>query len=129
MTSPATSTIIDLQESEEPLLRARRTASPPQQQQWPPPPRNQPPSPSGVTFDSPTGLLDSPVAAPPQKPIVIPPPVLRPQHVYAPVAPMGMLTLGLLSKKKDDGGAGEAGEFKLAHGKNRCSFQMCRILS
>jgi hypothetical protein len=33
---------------------------------------------------------------------VVPPPrtAIRPQHVYAPVAPMGMITLGLFSKKK-----------------------------
>ena len=42
-------------------------------------------------------------------PIVIPPPTLRPQHVYAPVAPLGMLTLGVLSKKKKPKG-GEEGE-------------------
>ena len=41
--------------------------------------------------------------AQPKIPVVIPPPTLRPQHVYAPVAPMGMLTLGLLSKKKKGG--------------------------
>ncbi len=43
---------------------------------------------------------------PPERkiPLVIPPPTLRPQHVYAPVAPLGMLTLGVFSKnkKKDD---------------------------
>eukprot|EP00095_Tigriopus_kingsejongensis_P009835 maker-scaffold21_size687808-snap-gene-2.10 protein:Tk09835 transcript:maker-scaffold21_size687808-snap-gene-2.10-mRNA-1 annotation:"hypothetical protein DAPPUDRAFT_45422" len=33
-------------------------------------------------------------------PVVIPPPVLRPQHVYAPVAPLGMLTLGVFSKRQ-----------------------------
>jgi hypothetical protein len=32
----------------------------------------------------------------------IAPPVLRPQHVYAPVAPLGMLSMGLLSKHKNE---------------------------
>jgi len=41
-------------------------------------------------------------------PVVIPPPTLRPQHVYAPVAPLGMLTLGVFSKKKED----SAGDLK-----------------
>ena len=36
------------------------------------------------------------------KPVVIPPPTLRPQHVYAPVAPLGMLSLGVLSKHKNE---------------------------
>lgn len=44
------------------------------------------------------------------KPIVIPPPVLRPQHVYAPVAPLGMLSLGVLSKHKKESKGGLLGE-------------------
>ena len=45
-----------------------------------------------------------------KKPVVIQPPVLRPQHVYAPVAPLGMLSLGMLSKHKKEarGGIREA---------------------
>ncbi|XP_059094736.1 band 7 protein AGAP004871-like isoform X2 [Tigriopus californicus] len=35
-------------------------------------------------------------------PVVIPAPILRPQHVYAPVAPLGMLTLGVFSKNKEE---------------------------
>ena len=39
----------------------------------------------------------------PKKPVVVPPPTLRPQHVYAPVAPLGMLTMGMFSKgNKED---------------------------
>ena len=44
-------------------------------------------------------LLFSPLQS---KPVYIPPPTLRPQHVYAPVAPLGMLSLGVLSKHKDE---------------------------
>lgn len=39
---------------------------------------------------------------PAKKPAYFPPPVLRPQHVYAPVAPLGMLSLGVLSKHKNE---------------------------
>ncbi len=45
-----------------------------------------------------------------KKPIVIQPPVLRPQHVYAPVAPLGMLSLGVLSKHKSEGQGGLRGD-------------------
>ena len=45
-------------------------------------------------------------AHPSAEKVVIPPPVLRPQHVYPPVAPLGMLSMGLLSKHKDEGGGG-----------------------
>ena len=31
---------------------------------------------------------------------MIPPPTLRPQHVYAPQAPLGMVTLGIFGGKK-----------------------------
>ena len=41
-----------------------------------------------------------------KKPVVIQPPVLRPQHVYAPVAPLGMLSLGVLSKHKKEARGG-----------------------
>ncbi len=51
------------------------------------------------------GLL-SPTAEKKGPPVPIPPPVLRPQHVYPPVAPLGMLSLGVLSKYKDEGGGG-----------------------
>ena len=61
----------------------------------------------GSASPSAAGVLDSPL--PPKTPIVIPPPTLRPQHVYAPVAPLGMLTLGVLSKKKKGGGRGGGG--------------------
>ena len=37
---------------------------------------------------------------------MIQPPVLRPQHVYAPVAPLGMLSLGVLSKHKKEARGG-----------------------
>ena len=57
----------------------------------------------------------------PERPfVVVPPPTLRPQHVYAPVAPLGMLTLGVFSKKnKEDQDA----EFKkLTFGNNEKSL-------
>ena len=41
-----------------------------------------------------------PVRGPSGKPLVIPPPTLRPQHVYAPQAPLGMVTLGIFGGKK-----------------------------
>ena len=47
---------------------------------------------------------------PRKKPVVIQPPVLRPQHVYAPVAPLGMLSLGVLSKHKKEARGGIKGE-------------------
>ena len=50
------------------------------------PPRSSPPPP--------------PVRGPSGKPLVIPPPTLRPQHVYAPQAPLGMVTLGIFGGKK-----------------------------
>ena len=42
----------------------------------------------------------SPPRGPSGKPLVIPPPTLRPQHVYAPQAPLGMVTLGIFGGKK-----------------------------
>lgn len=52
---------------------------------------------------------------------VIPPPQIRPQHVYAPVAPMGMLTLGLLSKKKKE--PGSQSDFRnILHGMDKRPF-------
>ncbi|XP_059094862.1 band 7 protein AGAP004871-like [Tigriopus californicus] len=42
------------------------------------------------------------IERPVKKPAYFPPPVLRPQHVYAPVAPLGMLSLGVLSKHKNE---------------------------
>lgn len=70
---------------------------------------------------SPNSPADDPLSTPPAKPIVIPPPTLRPQHVYAPVAPLGMLTLGVFSKKKKgDDGQGDHGDgTKLMNG-NGC---------
>lgn len=66
---------------------------------------------------SPQGQMQMPRQQQPQMPkvpVVIPPPTLRPQHVYAPVAPLGMLTLGVFSKKKKDE-VGPDGE-KIMHG-------------
>ena len=51
-------------------------------------------------------VLLSPSGRTKRDPVPIPPPVLRPQHVYPPVAPLGMLSLGVLSKHKDEGGGG-----------------------
>lgn len=112
MTSPVTSTIIDLQESEEPLLRARRTSSPPDGGRPHSGSHHSPASPGVMVSD----LFDDSPSPRAKKPIVIPPPVLRPQHVYAPVAPMGMLTLGLLSKHKDQSsGQGSNGGLTLGN--------------
>jgi hypothetical protein len=54
------------------------------------------------------------------KPIVIAPPVLRPQHVYAPVAPLGMLSLGVMSRHKDEGGGSVSDFRKIVSGKSNC---------
>ena len=102
-------------DQQQPLLRSRsrsRRSSPRQEQppQQPQQPQQQQPqqhdaSPvvamevGEITVDI-VGSSAAP-AGTSKKPVVIPPPTLRPQHVYAPVAPMGMLTLGLFSKKKD----------------------------
>jgi hypothetical protein len=45
-----------------------------------------------------------------KRPMAFHPPTLRPQHVYAPVAPLGMLSLGVLSKHKREGMGGIDGE-------------------
>lgn len=83
------------------------------------PPRNgvrtaisitEPTPPDGRDVYNETGSVTPSMAPPPSrkpsvrgpsgKPLVIPPPTLRPQHVYAPQAPLGMVTLGIFGGKK-----------------------------
>lgn len=69
---------------------------------------------------SPTALLSP---AKDKAPLVIAPPTLRPQHVYAPVAPLGMLSLGVLSKHKDEA-VGSASDIRnIIYGKYRSELK------
>ena len=71
----------------------------------PPPPPRPPSDRDGYSVGSASPSLGpppprSPPRGPSGKPLVIPPPTLRPQHVYAPQAPLGMVTLGIFGGKK-----------------------------
>ncbi len=114
------------------------SVSPPQQAAPPAPPTQHPPAPPRVTsrqqsqrssrLSTPSLTLspledvgvaammdadspETPSLTRKSPPVTIAPPTLRPQHVYAPVAPLGMLSLGVLSKHKKEG-AGSASDIR-----------------
>ena len=100
----------------------------------PPPPTVAPPAApttsNGKRLSSTPSLTMSPLEdiyleSPERKsPVAILPPTLRPQHVYAPVAPLGMLSLGVLSKHKDEGGGSASDIRNIIKGTGKISFKI-----